>query len=345
MTEKKNSTRGMLGASFRKGLAAERGDVDGRLDAQGIHAPLETETVAVSEAASQPSGVRGNLPPVKARVKLLLKDIVSNPFNPRTYYSPEAIDALAVKLKRDGQYETIKVTENHRYPGKYVIIDGEYRYRAMKSMGEVEIDAEITPLLSDRDLYLVASRINKDRTPQTVFDDAVAWQKLLDEGIFTDQDRLAADLDMQKSQLSKVLRLNKLPAPLLQRMAEHGGQVGLSHAYSLLLIFERKGMETAEGLLERVIAGEISSKQLEQFNAKAAEQNESRQTRSHYSARVQFAAANGAELGQLKHFRDGRTELKLSGLNEQQQEALSERLEAVVREFVEASVNPGLPSQ
>ncbi|MFU0433092.1 ParB N-terminal domain-containing protein, partial [Acinetobacter baumannii] len=91
---------------------------------------------------------------MKLRQQIRLADCVSNPFNPREFYSPEAIDALAVKLKRDGQYEAIKVTKNHRFPGKYVIIDGEYRSRAKKSLGDEFIDGEIFPDLSDADLYL-----------------------------------------------------------------------------------------------------------------------------------------------------------------------------------------------
>ncbi|CAB3767402.1 ParB/RepB/Spo0J family partition protein [Paraburkholderia humisilvae] len=345
--QSQNTNRGRLAKSLRRGLAMERGDVDGRLDAQGIqpNAASSTDAGASTSPAVATYGGRGNSSAVKPRLTLPLSELVSNPFNPRTFYSPEAIDGLAVKLKRDGQYETIKVTENARFPGKYVIVDGEYRFRAKKSLGEEFIEAEVLPVLSDRDLYLIANRINKDRTAQSVFDDAVGWKKVLDEGVFPDQDSLAASLDISKSLLSKILKLNALPETLLRRMAESHTQIGITNAYNITLMFERRGLETAETYLEQVINGEISSKRLQEINAKADNDSSPRQTRSHYSARVQFSARNGAEIGELKRFRDGRTQLKLEGLTEQQQETLSERLEALVREFVESSVNPGLPSE
>lgn len=71
-------------------------------------------------------------------------------------------------MKRDGQLEPIKVTENARFPGKYVIIDGEYRFRAKKSVADGFIDAEVFPTLSDRDLFLIANSLNKDRTSEFV---------------------------------------------------------------------------------------------------------------------------------------------------------------------------------
>ncbi|MBN3776264.1 ParB/RepB/Spo0J family partition protein [Burkholderia sp. Ac-20345] len=333
-------TRNRLGSALRKGLGSEKGEVDARLDAlrlptapNGFPAPALTAEIA-------PYGGRGNTASVNPRIQLPLAELVSNPFNPRTFYSPEEIDALAVKLKRDGQYETIKVTRNHRVPDKYVIVDGEYRFRAKKSLGEEYIAAEILQDLSDQDLYLIANRINKDRTAQTPFDDAVAWTRLIQEGIFADQEALAASLDLSKAQISKTLQLTSLPENLLRRMAECP-EIGLAHAYNLKLIYERKGLQDAEHVLERLLAGELTVKRLQEMNQRADAGDTTPRTKSHYSARVQFSSAEGKEIGQLKRFRDGRTELKLTGLSDEQQQVLATRLEAVVREIITASPAEG----
>lgn len=335
MSDKVNANRGRLSSALKKGLASEKGDVDARLDAQRLPTEPNGEIQLPSGTEAPQYGGRSNTVSVNHRLQLPLSELVSNPFNPRTFYSPEAIDGLAVKLKRDGQYETIKVTRNTRFPNKYVIVDGEYRYRAKKSLGEEFIAAEVMPELSDRDLYLIANRINKDRTAQTVMDDALAWNRLMQEGVFEDQDALAASLDLSKAQISKTLQLTALPETLLRRMAEHS-QIGLGHAYNIKLLYDKKGMAFAEDVLERVISGELSVKRLQELNERAGDGESPGRTKSHYSARAQFMAADGREVGQLKRFRDGRTELKLSGLTEQQQQVLGDRLEAVVREFMTA---------
>jgi ParB family chromosome partitioning protein len=49
---------------------------------------------------------------------------------------------------------------------------------------------------------------------------------------------------------------------------------------------------------------------------------------------VPFEAPDGREIGALKQYRDGRSELKLSGLSDRQQALIVGKLETVVREFV-----------
>jgi len=280
-----NPNRSRLGSALRKGLATERGEVDARLNANSKVSEEGTSSSASANEALHYGG-RGNTSSVKLRQQIRLADCVSNPFNPREFYNPEAIDALAVKLKRDGQYEAIKVTKNHRFPGKYVIIDGEYRSRAKKSLGDEFIDGEIFPELSDADLYLVANRINKDRTAQTVFDDAIAWTRLLENKVFPDQDALAATLDLSKAQVSKTLSLTELPSHLLRSMAENEEGVGLATAYNIKLIYKRKGEELAEQILERVLAGELTVKQLQEMNRRAEGGEPLRRTKAHFTERA-----------------------------------------------------------
>lgn len=327
-----------LGASIRRGIANEKADVDGRLDATGVrHAADHPTASAGLRIADDPLestfGNRTNASAVIPRVRILLSELVSNPFNPREFYSPIAIDDLAVRLRREGQHVAITVTRNHRYPNKYVIVDGEFRFRAKKSLGETSIDAEIVPDLSDQDLYLKASSINKNRTKQTVFDDAVAWIRVLAEGIFESQDALAESLGVNKALVSKTLLIGKLPKHYLQRMADTDG-VGLAHAYNIKLILDRVDGETAESILDRVLNGEMSVRRLEEYVKKLDGTSPPRAAKTHYSGNVPFHTVGGREVGALKRYRDGRTELKLTGLSDDQQTLLVTHLEKVVREFV-----------
>lgn len=330
--------QGLLGASIRKGIANEKADVDGRLDATGVtsveeRAPAPAGTALSGDPHASTYGSRTNASAVLPRVRLLLNELVSNPFNPREFYSPIAIDDLAVRMRREGQHVAITVTRNHRFPGKYVIVDGEFRFRAKKSLGEQSIDAEIVPDLSDKDLYLMASSINKNRTKQTVFDDAVAWERLLEQEIFESQEALAEHLSINKSLVSKTLHVGKLPKHFLQQLA-NAEEVGLAHAYNIKLILERADHATAESILERVLAGEYSVRRLEEYVKKLDGTSPPRAAKTHYSSNVPFHTASGRDIGALKRYRDGRTELKLTSLNEDQQAILVAQLEKVVRDFV-----------
>jgi len=254
-----------------------------------------------------------------------------------------AIDDLAVRLKREGQHVPITVTRNHRYPGKYVIVDGEFRFRAKKSLGEPSIDAEIVPDLSDQDLYLRASSINKNRTKQTVFDDAVAWSRVLSEGIFATQDALAESLGVGKALVSKTLLIGKLQKHYLQQMADADG-IGLAHAYNVKLIFDRVRVDVAESILERVVQGEMSVRRLEEYVKKLDGASPARATKTHYSGNMPFHTPDGRDIGALKRYRDGRTELKLTGLSEDEQTILVSKLEGVVREFIASQLSSAAPT-
>lgn len=317
--------KSMLRDSISKGMRDEQAAVDSRLDQ---HETREGAALSLVKTGSEISS------DVKVRIRIRLDECISNPFNPREFYHGEGIDALAVQLKRDGQYEAIKVTRLDRFPGKYVIIDGERRFRAKKSLGEEYIDAEEFPSLSDTELYRIASRINTERSAQTPFDDAVAWARLLEAKVYEDQDALAAAMDLTKGHVSKILSLNQIPMSLLRRMAENSETVGIGHAYNLGLIYKRKGIEFAEETLQRVLDGELSRKRLEDM-VKANEEGASTPqfTKPHYAQRVKFES-DGRSLGELKRFNDGRTELKLTGLSPEEQVVITTRLEAVMSEFL-----------
>ncbi|NRO99711.1 hypothetical protein GWC77_28145 [Paraburkholderia sp. NMBU_R16] len=102
------------------------------------------------------------------------------------------------------------------------------RVRAARYLGEEQIDAELREDQSARDLYSIAYRANNDHERQTIFDDAIAWKRVLDDGVFEDQNALAQSVGKDKANVSKTLSLNALPRAMLERMAESGDRVGVS---------------------------------------------------------------------------------------------------------------------
>ncbi|HGO6129315.1 TPA: ParB/RepB/Spo0J family partition protein [Burkholderia cepacia] len=267
-------------------------------------------------------------------MKIRVDETIPNPYNPRVFYDEATIDDLASSFESQGQLEAIKVTRLDEHPGKWVIIDGGRRTRAAKLRNDEFIDAEIIEeALEAKTLYLRAYHANKDRDEQTDFDDAYAWKKLLDDGVYRDQNELAVAVGRDPKHVSKVLQLTTLPATLLESMAKRADVVKLSHAYNLKLIFDRGGEAVASHWLNEVVAGSVSVRKLEQVAAEAAKTKQAKRSKVHYQSKYPFQLDDGSEIGVLKQFADGRTELSLKGVTGRDQVELGEKLKAVVLEW------------
>ncbi|MCA7889420.1 ParB/RepB/Spo0J family partition protein [Burkholderia cenocepacia] len=330
-----------LKSKVRVGMHAERSDVDARLENSGVVKTAQADAAHIldpdSRAVIDENPIPGDRTPIEQtddqRIHVLsIDDCIANPFNPRAFYSPQSIDALAATLDREDQLQPVIFTLLPEYPGKKIIVDGERRKRALKSLGRTTVLGMYRPNLSRQALFLLAYRANKERDDQTVFDDAVSWQRLLNEHVYRDQLELAAAVGEDKGVVNKVLLLNTLPMPLLQRMVDNAEKVKLSHAYNIKLICDKAGEAVAEHWLDQVIAGQASVRKLEQIatSDKTATRGAKR---THYESRVKFASPSGFELGELKAFADGRAELNLKGIKGEAQERLIDKLTAVVQSW------------
>ncbi|KVE04615.1 ParB/RepB/Spo0J family partition protein [Burkholderia anthina] len=318
-----------LAAGLLRGLAQENAALETRLP-EPAAAPVAVAEAAPggTPAATTPAGTTD----LGAPQKVLVKDCIPNPFNPRVFYSESSLHELALTLKREGQIEPIKVTRLPEFPGKLVVIDGQRRLRATSINGDETINATFRTDHTPEQLYTIAYRANHDHERQTIFDDAVAWKRLLDEKVFADQNTLAEKIGKDKASISKTLSLNALPNTLLERMASANDVVGLQAAYFLKLIFERLGEATADRLLTAVIERKKSVRDLENF-LRAQSDGAKKAGRTRYSVRHDFALESRA-IGQLKTYPDGRLDLQLKGVDASHQEALADKLKTVIDAYV-----------
>ncbi|MBN3769037.1 ParB/RepB/Spo0J family partition protein [Burkholderia sp. Se-20378] len=318
-----------LAAGLLRGLAQENAALETRLPEPAAAPNVVGETAAAgAPAEATPAGA----PDLGAPQKVSVKDCIPNPFNPRVFYSESSLHELALTLKREGQIEPIKVTRLPEFPGKLVVIDGQRRLRATSINGDETINATFRTDHTPEQLYTIAYRANHDHERQTIFDDAVAWKRLLDEKVFSDQNTLAEKIGKDKASISKTLSLNALPNTLLERMASANDVVGLQAAYFLKLIFERLGEPTADRLLTAVIDRKKSVRDLENF-LRAQSDGSKKAGRTRYSVRHDFALESRA-IGQLKTYPDGRLDLQLKGVDASHQEALADKLKTVIDAYV-----------
>lgn len=104
---------------------------------------------------------------------LNVDEIIPNPHQPRTNF--DSVPTLAESIKQDGQKEPIEVVFS-KEQGKYVISDGERRWRAVKSLGLSQIRAFV--LKDDVDLLHSAMVSMAQRDNMNVVDWAKALVKI-----------------------------------------------------------------------------------------------------------------------------------------------------------------------
>ena len=332
--EKKSTGNLHLAAGLLRGLAQENAALETRQSEPTGVAPTIVEKPAEMKLAVPDSG---------APQKVAVKDCIPNPFNPRIFYAETGLHELALTLKREGQIEPIKVTRLPEFPGKLVVIDGQRRLRATSINGDAFINATFRSDHTPEQLYTIAYRANHDHERQTIFDDAVAWKRLLDENVFPDQNTLAEKIGKDKATVSKTLSLNALPNMLLERMAVASDVIGLQAAYFLKLIFERMGESTANRLLSAVIDRKKSVRDLENF-LRAQGDGNPKAGRTRYSVRHDFAVESRT-IGQLKTYPDGRIDLQLKDVSAAHQEALADKLKALIDAYVAEMASAPRPAE
>lgn len=135
-----------------------------------------------------------------------LDKIDPNPLQPRKHFNDETVKELAASIKEQGLLQPIMVrlTES----GRYQIILGERRFRAIKSLGWVTIPC-IVKNLEDEQVLVVSLIENIQREDVTFWDQAMAVKGLKNLG--HDVDKVATLLGKSKRWVYRVLQIFNTP--------------------------------------------------------------------------------------------------------------------------------------
>jgi ParB family chromosome partitioning protein len=185
--------------------------------------------------------------------KILIKDIVPNRFQPRTVFSDDKIEELALTIRTHGIIQPIVVRE---IDGKFEIIAGERRWRAVQTLGWDDIPA-IVKDFNDTETASVALIENLQREELTSIEEAVAYARLLELHDLT-QEALAQRLGKGQSTIANKLRLLKLPQDVQDALLKK--QITERHARALIPL---KNPELQINLLEEIIEKQLNVKQTE----------------------------------------------------------------------------------
>ena len=145
--------------------------------------------------------------------KIAVKDIRTNPFQPRKVFDQEKLEELAQSIKENGLIQPIIVRKSPIIG--FELLAGERRFRASKIAG-LELVPAIIKELTDQEMMRQAIIENLQREDLNPIEEAISYQKLVDHGYKHDQ--IAQFMGKSRPYISNMLRLLHL-APSVQAVS------------------------------------------------------------------------------------------------------------------------------
>ena len=195
-------------------------------------------------------------------VAIPIKQIITNPYQPRTNFSDENIGELAESIKNLGivQPITVRKIEND----KFQLIAGERRLRASNKIGLKTIPSFIKNS-SDEEMLEIALVENIQRKDLDPIEIALSIKRLIDELSLT-QEQLSRKLGKKRSTISNYIRLLRLD-PIIQT-GIRDGFLSMGHGRSIINI-DDKNIQLK--IYKEIIRKELSVRKTESLVSKIKE--------------------------------------------------------------------------
>jgi len=204
--------------------------------------------------ARHPSDFAGSLEGVNLMDEIALELIETNPFQPREYFAPEALQELAESIRVQGIIQPITVRKVSAK--KYQLISGERRFQASKIAGLKTIPAYVRTA-DDQQMIEMALIENIQRENLNAIEIALSYKRLMEECDLKQED-LGARVGKNRSTVTNYMRLLKLP-PHIQ-VAIRDNKLSMGHARCLISL-EDTALQNA--LFQKAIAEDWSVRRLE----------------------------------------------------------------------------------
>ena len=183
---------------------------------------LEALLGAVSREQAEASGTLRELP---------VGNVLPNPYQPRTHVDEDALLELTASIEASGLLQPVIVRPRN---GKYELIAGERRWRAIQRLGWAKIPAVVKEV-DDQTLLTLALIENLQRDDLNAIDVAAGYQRLGDE-FKVPQAEIARLVGRNRSTIANLLRLLKLPTEVKTLVQE--GKLSEGHARALVAVPE-----------------------------------------------------------------------------------------------------------
>lgn len=160
-------------------------------------------------------------------LKVDVRRIDSNPFQPRQEFDPAELQSLAESLQAHGLLQPVVA---RRVGERYQLIAGERRLRAATKAGWTEVPVQVVEV-DDREMAELAIVENMQRKDLNPLEKATAFHRYLKQYGGT-QEELASRLKLDRSTIANLIRLLELPEPV--QAAVRQSKITQGHARALL---------------------------------------------------------------------------------------------------------------
>jgi len=199
------------------------------------------------EPAAAPATEAGQEGPNLKRIRLA--DIIANRFQPRRSFTEPELAELESSIRASGLLQPIVVRETGN--GKWELVAGERRLRAVSRLGWTEIPAVVRDF-DDRAMLTLALVENLQRADLNPLEEAEGYQRLIDEFGLTQQ-QVAEAVGKDRTSVTNLLRVLNLPIAIRQLVESR--HITAGHARALLPIKdERQQLDLAHEIVARQLS-------------------------------------------------------------------------------------------
>ncbi len=147
--------------------------------------------------------------PISAKISIEIDRIDPNPYQPRLDVENTNIDSLKNNIDGIGFIaEPILVVKNE---DRFTLIDGHRRVLGAKKRGDARISALVYANINEKDILAITISTFSQKEGISVLEEAIFYQKAIDEGIFRNASDLAKKLGVTKKIITSRLIILKLP--------------------------------------------------------------------------------------------------------------------------------------
>jgi ParB family transcriptional regulator, chromosome partitioning protein len=187
---------------------------------------LEALLGSVSKEQAQAAGALREVP---------VASVSPNPYQPRSHIDEADLSELTASIEASGLLQPVIVRPRN---GKYELIAGERRWRAVQSLGWPKIPAVVKDV-DDQTLLTLALIENLQRNDLTAMDEAAGYHRLGEEFKLA-QAEIARLVGRNRSTVANLLRLLKLPDEVKTLIQER--KLSEGHARALLAVSDETEM-------------------------------------------------------------------------------------------------------
>jgi ParB family transcriptional regulator, chromosome partitioning protein len=199
-------------------------------------------------------------------LRIPVTQIDPNPLQSRTIFQAEKLDELAQSIKANGVIQPLIV---RRHENRYQLVAGERRWRASKIAGLTEVPV-VVQNLTDEQLLEVTLIENIQREDLTPIEVAQAFERLVRE-LGLSHDEIGRRTGKDRSTITNLLRLLRLPPDIQQLLTEH--RLSMGHARAILGL---PSEELQRQVAEKASAQGLSVRQVERLIQRMTESRETK---------------------------------------------------------------------